>query len=934
MALPICNNLTITGIRRTSSSETARILVEAYQNISEGEIDRVDFSISVNGGGASTTSVSTRAMWTPNDTDYDDPLPGSWGGGPAPSWCYGIELSMADYAAGYITITPIVYNTLGGSVTLDSIIVYNDKDGTDRRPTSAVIYWDWNNGSDSNTGLSSGNAVKTFQKACQLGAVSNDCGGLTILIDTAGTHTLQSSNSYSYGANLFTGGHHWIQVKPKTGLSRSDVKVKTSSSFDGDWMTFTGTSTNQSVRLRFSDIVILSPGILISSGSNVTAYLWVEHVFFTAPAPYDATFPYSEGMDIRVFDTRGTPTSINNLGTYGRRFATSTYAEYVITPKIGEMVRGCVIKKVAGQALQISKSNEHYHNILIDSIYATYGVSGYFPLLTGTFSVTSEPGGTNWYRVGATTSYVGADIAENAYYFQNSTTMGYKFAGFSNGGNNDTFYVVSGGYNGSNPYVVVSGSLTAEGAATVTIQPARVSTDEPWETLVHSDVVQFVASNLSNIIISSVAAFKAYETQGIYSAGHALSGVAIVNFYDGFINESYSLPNRTYIVGADSKHLLVRDATFARMEVDSTYSHTYSEVVGCVFSGFGAYAGSTTTFATQAYMNKNHFMTVADAVGNNTSTGPFYNSTTPSLSYDATASVSSTAYGTNSTEWSRPSAWFNNNKGAWDNVALADWSYSVSSTSVSITGSLSDTSSITTPNYLIGVNKFLTGTTTLSPYSKTITVFQTPVTSSSNISTATPKLSVGIPNLSASSALSGVGRTITKNTSLTSSASLTPVSTTTYNSESVISNIITISSASPTVHIGTSALLTGSSSTISTYSASVIVTTTQVPTTHDLPTVTNPPSYRSSTVGYTFLSTTEPIISDSEVLPILAELKQVKFNIGKLSPESKAAWTQNIIDAEDRRNTNKNVLNILTYNYKDFNKALNNPASRSTRQRF
>ena len=69
----------MSGIRRTSSSDTYNAIVEAFHNINDGEIDRVEFSISVNGGSAATTTVTSREMWTPDDTLFGDPLPPWWG---------------------------------------------------------------------------------------------------------------------------------------------------------------------------------------------------------------------------------------------------------------------------------------------------------------------------------------------------------------------------------------------------------------------------------------------------------------------------------------------------------------------------------------------------------------------------------------------------------------------------------------------------------------------------------------------------------------------------------------------------------------------------------------------------------------------------------------------------------------------------------------
>lgn len=161
MVQPVAGWRTITGVRRTSSSDSVNLIVEAYHNLLDGEIASVDFYISENGAAPVITSVTSRADWTPDDTDTTDPLPGVISGPAVIPACFGMTLSMSSYAAGYIDVYAIVRPVIGTQRVLETIRVYNDKDGVDRRPSSKTIYVS-PTGDNQNDGLTSTTPVKTI----------------------------------------------------------------------------------------------------------------------------------------------------------------------------------------------------------------------------------------------------------------------------------------------------------------------------------------------------------------------------------------------------------------------------------------------------------------------------------------------------------------------------------------------------------------------------------------------------------------------------------------------------------------------------------------------------------------------------------------------------------------------------------------------------
>ena len=945
MVKPIASVKSMTGIRRTSSSDVARVLVEAYHNINLGEVDRVEFAISSNGGASATTTVSYRAMWLPDDTDSDDPLPGNWGGGPAPLYCYGVELAMSAYAAGYITIVPTVYPTTGESITLDTVVIYNDKDGTDRRPTNKVIYWDYNNGLDSNSGTSTGNAVKTFQKACELVATSNDCGGGTIYVDTAGIHKVGTYSAYAYGSNLFTGGHHWLTITPKPGLTVDDVRLTRLSNSDSDWMVFAGTSTNQYARLRFKQVTMQTPGVALNSGSNVITHTWLDGATVTAAAPYD-TSPNGVGMDIRVYDSHGSPIGVNNFGPAAVYYATAVYAHHFIGATIGYRTRGCLIDSAAAVMLQANFDNEAHTNYVINDVWQNIGVSGYFEAITSS-DLRIDDLGSNVYRLQAKTTYAGEDFTKHGAYLTDSTSMGLLLQSWPSAGNNKTWCAVGVGYSGgSYPYIEFTGiGVTPESASSSIIRPGSLGTDYAWETLVHSDLIQF-NSAVNNVIFSNIGTKNAAQTQGIYSAGHNLSGVIIYNFCDGKPNSADVI--RSYQVGANQKHFLVRNCTIlGQWEPDSTQTIENTEVIDNIFDRFSAYAGSTASFASATNMDYNHFVTGSHAVGSHTSVGSVFSNADPGGNGDVSVSSSSTAYGTSSTSWDRPAYWFNNNKGVLDNVALMDWSYSNASIVTAYPDPLIATSSVPTATCKIKITPDpLIATSSMQDVDTIGNIINLNSSYIGTVAKTFPVASISSLTL-IDTPLKAMGSTNTATVTIGQDyISRVRRTATAYCSIPRLDGVIT--SINPPIIIINSHPV----DPVGTYDPSgpiIIVTGTgiagvdpgipsvgsdpgkpQIPT---KPVINDVYNRKENPIDTNFFNSNLVTYDTNNILPVLKELNQINNNVSSLPSDSKEIWSQSILENIDSSLSNKEVIKLLTNNYKDFTNTNNNTAGRTNLNR-
>jgi len=1019
MPTPICNVLSMTGIRRTSSSESYNVIVEAYHPIALGDIDRVEFAISSNGGGSSTTTVTSRAMWKPDDTTYDDPLPGSWGGGPTYIWAYGVKIQMADYAAGYIDVIPTVYAGSGESKVLSTVRIYNDKDGTDRRPSPKVIYWDYIGGNDSNSGLSSGLAKKSFEKAAEAAATSSDCGGAIIYIDAAGEHQVRGSN-YGQNGNLYTSGHHWLHVLPRAGLNREDVKlvrIPEASDIDSNWMYFKGTTTTpglQSARIRFSNLTVINSGFKIGTWTHLYMSLWIDYCMNHPPSPYGEPV-LGTGLHIRSIETTaGCVDLVNKKDGIDKIFVTGSTRRCTFSNgQWGDIVRGCLIDKVAGQIFQPQYKDSALTNILAKDLYQEIGVSGRF-VANGTFRIESQGGSK--FRVQANSGYVGRDFIPDLAYISGSTVLGIRLENFTNSLNNNmALALLSGGYSGGLPWVDVDASGShhnlvpeSDSSAIVTNGNLRGSnTGTNYNTWgPHSDILQFIQTEsypVQNISVSNFAVFPCWESQGIFGSTSNLSGIAFVNYYDGGIGEG---PRSYYFIPSSNitKNILIRNSFISRLEVSSTDQINDSEMLDNCFGQLTASEGTISSYTGQVDVRYNHF-TGASLIGGNASSGLYFVSSTPAQSTNATVSALSTAYGTASSTWSRPSAWFSGNKGPWANVALADWSYTESTGGGGSTGAVTgginfSLASVPSQAVNIGIAEDISSSLAISPISSQAVAttssssslavspfvslqssyqFLEPVrgetdspqvsenltvyvsTSSSTATALAPDTEGGVfavfPDTIVGNSKSPTVTPVvtTSSSTLVNSSQLfdtyqittilpdyTTITLVTQEVENIsqyitlpIEDAATITFGSVLPNISTvppTIVVVSDTSTITFDSISATVITTTVPIITPVVTTVEIPSYlvpqEESVVTLEQLSS----VVDNEVLPILLELNQVRNDLSRLPTDTRAVWSQTILEPPSPQSS-KSVVKIMTTNYHKFTSSNNNPASRSTTNR-
>ncbi len=231
---------TATGIRRTSSSDTLKVIVEAHTSVNsvssqgEGGVARVDFTVVANGGPPSVTAVTTPDLHTPNHSDQPSPLGVT--SGMARVWGYGITLNCNTLPQGTIVVTASVISNAGTTMSLPGqITLYNDKGGADSRPCAQTIYVEPpapNGTGNDTTGNGTIAAPLASLQAALLKAASltsgaaGDVGGARIVMlptpgslpsaPNPGQHPW-AGGAYGIGTPLHTSGDWWVTVEVQPG---------------------------------------------------------------------------------------------------------------------------------------------------------------------------------------------------------------------------------------------------------------------------------------------------------------------------------------------------------------------------------------------------------------------------------------------------------------------------------------------------------------------------------------------------------------------------------------------------------------------------------------------------------------------------------------------------------------------------------------------
>lgn len=489
---------TPSGIRRTAPGSTLSVDLEAFTNETvEGGIDRVEFSLVENGGAPTVITVSAPSLRHPNFSDQDSYLPGV-ASGMAPFWGYGITLDCDTLDPGTVVVTAVAYSSAGWRTEIPgSVTLYNDTDGSDRRPSTKQIFCS-PSGNDANDGLSRANPKQSIVRAIEAAranpagstSADMDCGGAEVVL-VAGAHEW-AGGAWSVG-DWHTSGNWWLTITSEAGAT-----LTAAGAYPARYLTARGYSSGGICRMRFVGARwTTSGGGVVFVPTGVAAETWWDGLEAGSQF-WDPGQHYS----VRFAEDNAEIVTLDGAGTLVRR-ANCVRKRGCVTAFHGwTSLQDVLIENFIGVATQLVGAEERqgFLNVLFKSQRYTVGVAGWADVTGGAnLSVTIPVAGQM--RIDATAG-MSMDFAAGFSELVGTGYWGCQTGNFPTPANNGTFAILATGTNGSGfPYVVLDNpSAVAEvGNPTAYLVTARISTGEIYINAIHPDGLQVNTAALDNV---------------------------------------------------------------------------------------------------------------------------------------------------------------------------------------------------------------------------------------------------------------------------------------------------------------------------------------------------------------------------------------------------------------------------------------------------
>lgn len=667
------NWVSMTGLRRTTPAfvHDLSVKVDAHAGI-----DRVEFAIVANGTPHSTLTASALSMRFPNFGSVSL----------KPFWGHGVGLDLSTVPAGTIVVTATVYQVGGGSYVLpDTMTIYNDTDGGDRRPRQVTIYADGTDGNDANNGSSWALAVKTIGRARVLArSGAGDLSGARIIC--RGTFTDVSGANYP---ECSTSGAWWCEhIADAAGAffnTGESAGPRYISSGVGGTSSSTVICKNRWIGFRFGSVSLIAytyGGIVWHwmDACTMQALDWVSgrlSVLYADPA---------RGVQGYFFGWDGAP------ATPGARFLTSCSIKG--TPLGYEPHRflyDCTVDDFIGIAAKVGSAQTPSVTgafLMRNERYAARTVHGFVRMDSdavmgkGRVACTvTKPTGTTARITGLVGGY---DFSIDADDLVGSTYWGLRFEG-SGATGLDTgvgLLVTAVGNTGGAPWVEVTcpgASAGSWAANTCAFYTARVATGMNYWNI-HPDGIQIERNLVLGDVIFDSRLVDAPDLQSYFTSGNDADQVLIDN-----VGDDGSGLNVMNFFGADVTNSILQRLTiigqFQNTATASGWAGTY--VRNCTFGSLG---GEASLIPSRGGTVSNCHVISGGGFGTNATTGTWFanNPTVSPFSFEPTSGNK----GTGTTAVVDPPAWAyslsGSTRGVMRNVGELDWS--VSATGLDATG--------------------------------------------------------------------------------------------------------------------------------------------------------------------------------------------------------------------------------------------------------
>lgn len=644
--------------------------------------------------------LTTKGLYQPNFSNVQSRMPGNRTG-MATVYGYGIDLDLTILPYGDLVIEAIAQGRDGSVLNLETVTIYNKMGSGAGFPVAPpVVYVHAQNGSDSNSGLTPANPVRTINRAkivAKALAGSSNIGEATFYCegDFVGGDGGSSAGSWE------TGPLRWLNLVAVNGATwrRVNPPELTLSSSTGDFIVAASPNANGYCRVHFKGFNFLGGGPALNdsrSDNTTNIEVWIEG------GRWGSVNWDGNGARVRCLedgsecvDIQGSLPNpeVTNYAEYrkGRTYITGQLRQGCgIGYRSAHLTFDCEVQGNIGGAIYVSGwpflHKTVYHSITShDRSYArnqTRGFGANRGNVTAdyeTLVATDLGGGVTRITgpVGATYDF-GTVLADNI--GATRTRVGiFDWPGLgdpsSGAGFGGTSYpILAAGVDGSNrPYVDIAATgTTGTGPVGANLETVAL-VNGSWQRFndyVHpSFLSRDDGANRGAVIFRDIANYD--MTQEVQSHFSNLEGpiteLLIDNVRDSGAGANWSMSDESYINCLFSSISAV--ASTAVLSSGGTY--TGSSMVNCVF---GNGASLVNAIAGGMTIDHCHFVSNAPAGATNSSTGTW-------LETDATSDPwhmepTSGNQGTGSSLVAEPSQWAfsgsGSTKGALRNIALLD----------------------------------------------------------------------------------------------------------------------------------------------------------------------------------------------------------------------------------------------------------------------
>lgn len=706
--------LAISGHRITGSGQTFVCcwVVESTIPPPPGLLDpeprpeRVVYRVDSAGLPVASGTIATRSVVAPNFSAYPSRMPGS-PSGMSPVECYSAVLDMDLLPVGTLYVYATAYGLDGTSKVLETFTIENDRDGVDRRPSSAVVYWDYDSGSDGNGGTGWGDAVATLNRAIQLAKVGTNCGGAQILA----RGDIKGNGGAAISGVWETGALHWLTITADSGATWSRINPPFSTNSGGHDDNITCNAAGGFCRVRLQGFWIQGTGPIFNAGSTGSVIrVWREGCKW-------GSVYWDGAMSVLCHEDDN-----DCIGMKPETATTTVHRSYVT----GELRQGgkngwnneglvfdCYAQGTMGGSTYIQGSQQScmFHTIVSTEHSYTRNVTrGWADSDEGTDLEIQATGGVGGVaRILGPVGGVpfGAQAAELA----GAARTGICIFGFPTAANghgspgNPTglFQVVGGGITGGRNYCdyINPAAVSESGTASANLETGCRNTSngvQVYNQYIHTSYLSVGSGRDGEDILRDIANFDIDdETQTVFNNLHSHNRLLIDNCRSGggFSNVVLSTDTNTRFI----TNSIIRRCSFtgSTLQTHATLiDYTGTVIENCVFNSIGAGAvGAISNGLTIRYCHTIGGAGPAGATDHTTGTWLAGDPTTTPFSMEPTAGNKGTGdpHMLNTELWAWDAS--TSTKGATKAVALLDWATGTGTTpDIDATGSMTSSASV------------------------------------------------------------------------------------------------------------------------------------------------------------------------------------------------------------------------------------------------